>query len=121
MKAEFRAWDKTQNYMAYQGTPDLETIQSFMLHFGDKPLMQYVGKSDKHGKKIYFGDIVRFKYSTCLSDGFIVGVVVENKHGHSILETNRGQYHIQFAHNGEVIGNIHETPKLNPLTKADTK
>jgi GrpB-like predicted nucleotidyltransferase (UPF0157 family) len=29
---KFRSWDKDAKYMAYQGTPDLETIQSFMHH-----------------------------------------------------------------------------------------
>jgi hypothetical protein len=38
---KFRAWDESQKYMAYQGTPDLETLQSFIFHFGDKPLMQF--------------------------------------------------------------------------------
>jgi hypothetical protein len=46
---KFRAWDESQNYMAYQGTPDLETIQSFMHHFGDKLLMQFTGIKDKNG------------------------------------------------------------------------
>ncbi len=35
---KFRAWDEAQKHMAYQGTPDLETIQSFMHHFGNNKL-----------------------------------------------------------------------------------
>lgn len=68
---EFRAWDEKQNYMAYQGTPDLETIQSFMFHFGDKLLMQYLGIRDRNGKKVYKGDIIKNVDDVFCVDGFI--------------------------------------------------
>jgi hypothetical protein len=54
---QFRAW--TGEYMVYQGEPDLETLQSFMHHYGDSELMLWSGRVDKHGKKIYRGDRVR--------------------------------------------------------------
>lgn len=55
---KFRAWDKSQKYMAYQGSPDLETLSIFMFHFGEDIVMQSTGFYDKNRKEIFEWDIL---------------------------------------------------------------
>lgn len=60
---KFRAWVPAYNHMAYQGTPDLEKLSSFMHHYSDHHLMQATGVFDKKGKEFFELDIVTYTIS----------------------------------------------------------
>lgn len=114
---KFRAWDKDQKYMAYQGTPDLEAIQSFMHHFGGEELMQFTGLLDKNGKEIYEGDIVmcdpfstgKIEWGVMASQWWITFTEPRKTYRELTPDYGDGQNYCLYA---DVIGNIHESPEL---------
>ena len=93
--------------MAYQGTPDLETIQSFMHHFGDKKLLQFTGLKDKNGKEIYEGDIVRIY-------GNKAQVIFQSGSFKIVTKNTKGEFLSwrYFQEEIEIIGNIYENTEL---------
>ena len=115
----FRAWISSQNYMAIQGTPDLETLQSFMFHYGNEEnIMRFTGLSDKNGSKIFEGDIVTYKRSV----GNWTGQTMTTTHKIIFTEEvnafvmDYGSSYIKlrkhWGYQYEVIGNIFENPEL---------
>ena len=114
---KFRAWDESQNYMAYQGTPDLESIQSFMHHFGDKTLMQFTGYKDCEDKEIYEGDILG-DWNDCDVSNEVVyfdeilgcWMLYQSLHKDHSFATSLFENLNDFTY--KVIGNIYENPDL---------
>ena len=118
---KFRAWNEEQKYMAYQGTPDLETLQSFIFHFGDKELMQFTGLHDKNGKEIYTGDILQLKrldgsvlfYKIfCVKGGFAFNAHQDDFYKPQseiyFYESTSDMQSSSFISSLQIIGNIHE-------------
>ena len=115
----FRAWIESQNYMAIQGTPDLETLYSFMFHYGNEQnIMQFTGLLDKNGSKIFEGDIVTYKRGvgnwtgqTMTTTHKIIFTEEVNAfvmdHGSSYIKLRK-----HWGYEYEVIGNIFENPDL---------
>ena len=85
--------------------------------------MQWFGKIDIHGKKIFEGDIIKFKDPSS-HENLIYGQVVYNNDDcqFEVRNLKRWTYHDKSfsyndhefcrIHNMEVVGNIYETPNM---------
>jgi len=122
---KFRAWDRTEKYMAYQGDPDLETLSSFMFHYGDAIVMESLGIKDINDKEIFEGDILIDRYPVDeedLSLGYnesLIPVVWCEKQLMWCVDVSfakDGSYLTSlveyFGENIEKKGNIYENPEL---------
>ncbi len=126
MDVILRAWDDSQNYMAYQGTPDLETIQSLIYHFGYKELMLYSGMNDVNGKPIFQDDLIECEPTPFSIGGihrvifisgsfFTYNVIFGNHTDLSIIEKSHNKHYLKDCvanRQVKVIGNIHENKHL---------
>ena len=93
---------------AIQGEPDLESLQSFIFHWGDRELEQFTERYDSENKKIYENDLISYM-------DFILQVVF--KKGMFILDVVKGRkgYFLFTDMSPNLltkIGNIHEDFKL---------
>jgi uncharacterized phage protein (TIGR01671 family) len=124
----FRAWQSPlssepfvteEGFMAYQGTPDIETLQSFMHHYADSEhLMQFTGIYDKNEKEIFEDDIVFVHEEMETTTGHKSRVFIN--HDGTIILSHPAHIKMGLApyrrlssfNDIEVIGNIYENPEL---------
>lgn len=111
---KFRAWDKGTKVMFEVGN------NTFPLHdiiSEGWPLMQFTGLTDKNGKEIYEGDIVKTDDKYYPINPVIYYSDIINEHDGDWDEWYCGFClddvdHKPLSTNCEVIGNIYENPKL---------
>ncbi len=115
---KFRAWYDLREIMVYQGDEDLETLQSFMLHYGDCELMQSTNILDKNGKEIFERDYLKYsnKYSkayihkvTRAQGGLVINVLSEDVNKDTPFYNACADIQaMQYMQQCEVIGNVYE-------------
>ena len=111
---KFRAWIDYLSvpFMAVQGTPDLETLFSFMFHYGEEEkLMQFTGLLDKNGVEIYEGDVLELNNCGLLIVCFYKGEFKLQKLAE--YHKKRNIYaSISYLEFGVLRGNIYDNPEL---------
>ena len=75
---------------------------------------QYTGLTDKNGKKIFEGDIIKiYLYETKRLANYETGCIkYDDTKARFVLCTEEGNYGIDNSNVFEVIGNIHDNPEL---------
>lgn len=116
---KFRAWSKTDDkmldvlalkddkgYVWLQAYIQPKTIYRVMPNFVE--LMQFTGLTDKNGKEIWEGDLIRYSIQ-----GDIQGEPMEVKIPGIFIELGHDdRYYLPDQKSFEVIGNIWENPEL---------
>jgi len=117
---KFRAWNPKFNQMEYQGDDDIETLQSFMHHYGDsKHLMISTGIVDKNNNTIYENDVLGGIFEQCVvvycdkCKSFQLAIIDEDIVAVDCLSCSRDLFWSELVEScdkgeAEVIGNIYQ-------------
>lgn len=107
---KFRALTQEGNIIQNVGSIEFMTDGEIIVNneFPVKQLIEFTGLTDKNGKEIYEGDIIKHNNFTINEDySFIFKVVwgaTKTRTGFNLKRVHCGQY--------EIIGNIYENPEL---------
>ena len=140
---KFRAWDKAKNMMVNpivdenktDGTACLDINNALDFTEHNYELMQYTGLTDKNGKEIYEGDIIKQSvhifsigneyedeyeddfYETGIvkiiaSKGAVITNIIKTREDVDDKEKIKGLVKNIRKYRSEIIGNIYENPSL---------
>ena len=120
---KFRAWDKEIKVMREWQEISMGSTQPVGYFFsrGDFEIMQFTGLTDKNGKEIYEGDIIRQTGKHQMTGGNIEKIweVKWEEDCFKLMDNNPDGVHflLGFVKNSimtfEIIGNIYENPELS--------
>lgn len=102
----YRAWSRHSYGMYY----DITVINTGITHDPHWIFMPYIGLNDKNNRKIYLGDIVKYKDA---ESGRIYYAVVSFSVGSFTFKNSwLTGFRLMYYDNVEVLGNVFETPEL---------
>lgn len=115
---KFRAWYDLREIMVYQGDEDLETLQSFMFHYGDAELMQSTNIFDKNGKEIFERDYLKYSNEygrehiykvTRVQGGLVINIHSDDVNRDTpFYSACADMQTMQYIQQCEVVGNVYE-------------
>ena len=104
-------WVKGYLYITHIGAHEIGSydaeinIERFTFDVIPETVGQYTGLTDKNGKRIFEGDIVRYEDD--------IGYVIYNGDDARFLVDSPNMYiSMDYSNEFEVIGNIHDNPEL---------
>ena len=105
--------DVAKNNIMLTGRIDItETIGAEVLRIIPETVGQYIGATDKNGKKIFEGDIVKFGNN-------IYEIKFIEKYSRFAGTNERCVFASFLLKNSEIIGNVHDNPELMDDSTAD--
>ena len=99
----------------YDFRANSDRFEIMVAKINPETLGQYIGRTDKNGRKIFEGDILEFDFDDI---GKQMAVVYYNEKYHSfLLNVITSNFQFTDIGDGVIVGNIHDNPELIIIKK----